>query len=137
MELLRWKTRISVLWLVMVVNYMILSSLNVRTRLVAGEGEATAPNQVIAVTIPFILAWLPFIMAWLSLTLKDSANRWTNMIVGILFAIRFTLTVIPNPADVEGVTITTILMQLATIMLPLAASLLIIWYAWKWPKQEA
>lgn len=38
--------------------------------------------------------FIPFIMAWLSLTLKDSANRWTNLVLGILFAVLFILALI-------------------------------------------
>jgi hypothetical protein len=71
---------------------------------------------------------IPSLMVFLSLTLKANANRWVNIIVGIVsivaliatffvgeFSARYTF-----QAVIEGVLIT-----------------LIIWSAWKWPAQEA
>jgi hypothetical protein len=133
MELLRWKTRISMLWMIMVINYLLLMSLNLQASGGTGGGEMPTFRQV-------IVAFIPFIMAWLTLTLKDSANRWTNLVLGILFAIMFITIVILALAGGGGeaaTPLTTIFAGSAMILLPLVASLLIIWYAWKWPKQVA
>ena len=79
----------------------------------------------------FVMAiWMaiPSVMVFLSLTLKANANRWVNIIIGIIsivvlgatffageFSARYTF-----QAIVEGVLIA-----------------LIVWHAWKWPKKEA
>ena len=133
MELLRWKTRISMLWMIMVMNYLLLISL-MQAPGGTGGGEMPTFGQV-------IVAFIPFIMAWLTLTLKDSANRWTNLVLGILFAIMFITIVILALAGGGGeaaTPLTTIFAGSAMMILfPIGASLLIIWYAWKWPKQVA
>jgi len=74
---------------------------------------------------------VPLIMAFLSMTLKDSINRWANIIVGIVF------TVFQVVALIEILTLPTvyayaILMELSKVVAPA----LIVWYAWK-SKQKA
>ena len=79
------------------------------------------------------LFWLiPFTMAFLSLTLKDSANRWANIIVGIAWAGLHILALILKPLLIQG--------QLALAFMEASRTVvaaLIVWHAWKWPKQEA
>jgi hypothetical protein len=130
MELLRWKTRIAVLWLILTVNfsaYIFLGLLSPGTIKELLETRAdTGTTPIIAV-----LFFIPFIMAWLSLTLKDSANRWTNLVLGILFAVFFIVQFIGYAA--AG----TPTIRLIDILFAFVVILLIVWYAWKWPKQEA
>ena len=78
-----------------------------------------------------IFWFIPLILAFLSLTLKDSANRWTNFVLGILWAIGL----------VYGLIILSVGGKSAAILVGyslgiVAATALIAWYAWKWPKQE-
>jgi branched-subunit amino acid transport protein len=63
-------------------------------------------------------------MAFLSLTLKDSLNRWLNIIVGAIFAVLWFINVIEatQSAYWGGA-----LLTLSAIV----ASALIVWYAWK------
>ena len=79
------------------------------------------------------LFWLiPFTMAFLSLTLKDSVNRWANIIVGIAWAGLHILALIVKPLLIQG--------QLALAFMEFSRAVvaaLIVWHAWKWPKQEA
>jgi len=76
--------------------------------------------------------WAPLVMAFLSVTLKDSANRKANMIVGVVFTVlnifHLTehLTTAPPTAH-----------QLLIIGSTVVVTALIVWYAWKWPKQES
>ncbi len=69
--------------------------------------------------------------AVLSLTLKDKANRWANIILGIfyagfiLFELTMSLTTVVHPY--------VILMDSSVIV----AAAFIAWYAYKWPKQQA
>ncbi len=73
-----------------------------------------------------ILMAIPIFMVFLSLTLKAKANRWTNIIVGISQIGLVLGSAIGDPNiywifahGVEAVFLA-----------------LIVWYAWKWPKQE-
>jgi len=69
----------------------------------------------------------PLVMAFLSLTLKDKANRWANIIVGIVFA-GFML--IASSIGLAQTAAYSILMILSGFV----ATVLIVWYAYKWPK---
>ena len=86
------------------------------------------PELLLIYAIPYFL--VPLAMAFLSLTLKDKANRWSNIIVGIvltgLHIIDSLAVVMANPTALD------ILMSLSIIVAPA----LIIWYAWK-SKQKA
>ena len=51
--------------------------------LVSGTSEIPVTNAMMLV-LSIILA-IPILMSFLSLTLKDKANRWANIIIGIFF----------------------------------------------------
>jgi len=79
-----------------------------------------------------IILLVPLVMAFLSLTLKDSTNRWANIISGIVLtglAIFGLIGVLAEPT----VYAYAVLLSTAGVVAPA----LIAWYAWKWPKQEA
>ncbi|MDL5504013.1 MAG: DUF6326 family protein, partial [Candidatus Methanoperedens sp.] len=58
-------------------------------RIMAGEVEGTKIGPELIFLFAFLFL-IPLIMAFLSLTLKDSINRWANIIVGTVFATFFT-----------------------------------------------
>ena len=70
---------------------------------------------------------IPVVMLFLSLTWKYQANRWANLIVGIFFIV---LNLIGLPSYPWGY-------DKFLIIVGLVFNILIVWYAWKWPKQEA
>jgi hypothetical protein len=74
-----------------------------------------------------ILMMIPSVMVFLSLILKPKVNYWTNITIGILyFAV--------SGANLIGETwIYYILFGIIEMII----SLLIIWYAWRWPKQSS
>ena len=76
-----------------------------------------------------ILITIPSVMIFLSLTLKPKANRWANIILGIVY----TGVNIWNVLSFEEPWAYIIFFNIVEIVL----TLLIAWYAWKWPKQEA
>jgi len=136
MEVLAWKVRISVLWLFCAVAMsasMVLSLMDpgVIEGVMAGEMEAW---QISAGLLLFVsLFWLiPLVMAFLSLTLKDAANRWANIILGIVFAVFTIVNVIAHTMKGEP-PVGHLLIVLSMIVVPA----LIAWHAWKWPTQEA
>ncbi len=121
-----WKIKISVLWLFSAVAFLahqILALLEpgVIAGIIAGEveGMKIGPELILLFAVLFLV---PLIMAFLSLTLKDSINRWANIIVGAVFA-AFFIDVIATVAKVSG----EILMTFSTVV----ALVLIVWYAWK------
>jgi len=75
-----------------------------------------------------IIMTIPSVMIFLSLSLKSKANRWANIILGIVYT---------------GIILGTLLMGGAWAYYKFYAVIemiltgLIAWYAYKWPKQEA
>ena len=135
MEILRWKARLSVLWVLLAVitsAYMILSlmSLGVIEDIITGQFYGT---QISGGFLAFwSLFWLiPLIMAVLCFSLKDSANRWLNFIMGILFVIFYLLDTIQRLILGEAL----IALGVLDIAAPVVAAF-IAWFAWRRPKQE-
>jgi len=128
MERLTWKIRISVLWLFMAVPMSAHSALSFMERDVV---EQMWEKQMgVGMLVFTALFWLvPLIMAALSLTLKDSANRWANIVLGIVF------TLLNIGHLVEHFT-PPVVHQILILASTVVVTALIAWYAWKWPKQE-
>lgn len=123
-----WKIKISVLWLFASIAFLahqiiVLMEPGVIAQLMAGiaEGQKISPGMIL---FSAILILVPMMMAFLSLTLKDSLNRWLNIIVGTVFAVIWFISVIEatRSAYWGGA-----LMTLSAVV----ASALIVWYAWK------
>jgi len=128
MEVLRWKTRIAVLWVFMAVA---MSAHSIFSFMVPELVEEMWEMEMGPGMMLFMaLFWLiPLIMAVLSLTLKDSPNRWANFILGIVFTIlnivHFTEHLSPPSAC-----------QILIIGSTVVVTGLIAWFAWKWPKPQ-
>jgi len=124
-----WKIKIAVLWLIgegTALAYMILMLM--QPGIIEQIMAEVTPELLLIYAIPYFL--VPLVMAFLSLTLKDKANRWSNIIVGIvltgLHILDSVAAVTANPTALD------ILMSLSIIVAPA----LIVWYAWK-SKQKA
>jgi hypothetical protein len=91
--------------------------------LIAGELGGFKINQVCA-----IIMAIPSVMVFLSLTLMPKANRWANIILGVIYTVIILLTLL-----MPGVWAHYIFVGIVEVVL----TALIVWYAWKWPKQEA
>ena len=131
METLRWKTRIAVLWVfgavAMSAHSLFVFMNPALMKEMMAELEAGGPGMLVYMS----LFWLvPLWLAFLSMTLKDSCNRWTNFILGIIFTI---LSIVHLFQPCVGTQVHQWL--IAVSMVVVAA--LIAWYAWKWPKQES
>ena len=72
-----------------------------------------------------VLWLIPLTMAFLSLTLKDSANRWASIIVGIVWAAIGILDL--GETLIQG----WLTLALVGVSKTVAAAL-IVWYAYKW-----
>jgi hypothetical protein len=123
-----WKIKITVLWLFAAVAFLahqilVLMEPGIIAQLMAGEaeGQKIGPELILSFAI---LMLVPMVMAFLSLTMKDSINRWVNIIVGGVFAALWFIGVVDAALSAYwgGA-----LMTLSAVV----ASALIVWYAWK------
>ena len=133
MELLRWKTRISILWIMEAIGmsvymFLLFTKAGVLQGIMAGNINGMSINEGLRFYFA-IFWWIPFIMAFLTLTLKDRANRWTNHVMGILFAIFCTIGLVESAIKGMPAAIT------VDYFIGVVFAALIAWYAWKWPKQ--
>ena len=93
------------------------------------EVVASFPMTHEVMLVSAITMVTPIFMVVLSLTLKDRANRWANIIAGIFWVGYDLLMVISTFHTAPAYEI-----FLGFVYLIFAAP--IVWYAWKWPKQE-
>jgi hypothetical protein len=129
MEHLTLKIRISVLWIFMAVAMSAHSVLGFMDRDVVEQMWEMQMGAGMLVVVA--LFWLvPLIMAALSLTLEDSANRWANIVLGIVF------TLINIWHLVEHLTTGPAVHQILIIASTVVVTALVAWQAWKWPKQD-
>ena len=125
-----WKIKISVLWLFDEVAglggvVLMLLEKDVLAELVEfGTIEGMVVSAPEYLLVGAIALLVPLVMAFLTLTLKDSTNRWANIIVGIVFIV---LGVSDLPAYLAKPSAYGGLMMLAGWV----ALALIVWYAWK------
>ena len=127
------KVKLSGLWVATVflyiyVDYFSLFVPGVLENMIAGLVADTG----IQITTEFLLAGLTFVMIAslmivLALTLKAKANRWTNIIVGILQIVVVLSSFFIGEAEAHYIFGSGVELVLLS---------LIVWYAWKWPKQE-
>lgn len=134
MENLALKVKLAVLWLFVAVSMSVVVSVmfmvpGVIEEIMAGEiaGMKMGHELLLIVAITYFLG--PLVMAVLSLTLKDSTNRWVNIILGIFYTGFILLQLISNIATVTYPY--AILMDISAVV----AAALIAWYAYKWPKK--
>jgi hypothetical protein len=70
-------------------------------------------------------------MAFSTLTLRDSVNRWTNVIVSIVYIILTLVDLTDYLAEPTAYEHAILQGIVAIVLLALIA-----WYAYRWPKQE-
>ncbi len=129
MERLTWKTKLSVLWLCMAVAMSAHSVLSFVKQDVVEEMWQMQIGTGMATMMA--LFWLiPLIMAVLTLILKDSASRWTNIVLGIVFTLLNIWHLFEHlaPPMVE---------QILIVGSTVVATALVALFAWRWPKQQA
>ena len=137
MELLRWKARLSVLWVFMAVGMLAAMLLlfmmpDEIKEMMAGEFLGMQLTEGVMVII--MLFWLiPLVMAALCLTLNDSPVRWLNFVLGILFGLCFIAGIVDCLVEGESLSVALWVMMIAGLLV----AFFITWYAWKLPKLEA
>ena len=68
-------------------------------------------------------------MAFLSMTLKGSANRWGNIILGVAFTF-FNALGLVSTIFIEQRPVYEILTEASKVVV----AAIIVWHGWKWPK---
>jgi MFS family permease len=131
-SVLIWKLRIAVLWIFLAVcqsagMVLLLFQPGAIRGLMAGElwGYNThSAGAQLGIALSF---FIPMAMAYLTLVLKDAANRRTNAVLGVVWAVGSIAALVGQPAGISAgagfVVIVTILV-----------ALLIVWHARKWPR---
>ena len=139
METLRWKTRIAVLWVFMVVADLAHGLL---VTWEPGGVEKMVSHMVARGSGWFLFEafffLVPLCMAFVSMTVKDSLNRWINFVLGTLFTtiniIHFFQCGVPlGSGPITEPTAHHILLVGSTVVV----TAVITWHAWNWPEQEA
>ena len=98
--------------------------------LIAGETAVPVTRELLLVFA--ILFVIPIFMVFLSVALKDKANRRANIILGIFFVgfdllfLILILFILPASAAYD---------IFLAFVYPVFTGL-VVWHAWKWPKQE-
>jgi len=106
-----------------------LSNPDALQSLLAKTGPIVAsPELLLVMSIIFVV---PILMSVLTLTLKYPVSRWANRILGILYAM------IILAFWVLGFVLRSAGYEIVWSTAQLVFALLVVWYAWKWPKQEA
>jgi len=91
--------------------------------IIAGELEGIQITQETLVASAMLMV-IPILMIFISLALKARANRWVNMILGIVyFAVNLITMLTTGGAWVYYYVFVTV---------EVVFSALIVWYAWKW-----
>jgi uncharacterized membrane protein HdeD (DUF308 family) len=125
------KVKIAGLWVAVMFMYIYVDFI---ARFMPGNIEEAIAGKMgpfpvtqVALLAAMILMTIPSVMVFLSLTLKAKANRWTNIIVGILHIVLALVNVIGESWAfyIYGTIVEIVFLSL------------IVWHAWKWPKQEA
>jgi hypothetical protein len=120
------KIKLSGLWTALMLTYLLGDVLRIFSGdFVAGQVEGMQVTQGMYLGLAILLV-IPAVMVFLSLTLPYKGNRWTNIILAIVFFV-FNLIGLPTyPSAYDQF----------LIIVGLVFNALTVWYAWRWPGQE-
>jgi len=121
-----WKIKIAVLW--STIEFCMITFMLIEQSIPMEVVAETTPGEILAITIS---ALIPPIMAFLALTLKNSINRWLNIILSIFFILAVTLF-----TGFELIPTAYLPSVIMIAIVQIVALVLIVWYAWK-SKQKA
>jgi hypothetical protein len=115
------RIRLSALWVALMLTYLLGDVLRIFSGdFVAGTVGGMQVTQGMYLGLAILLV-IPIVMVLLSLTLKRTANRWTNSIVAIFFFV-FNLIGLPTyPSAYDKF----------LIIVGLVFNALTVWYAWR------
>ena len=125
------KIKISSLWVSVMLCYIYgdyfgLYKPGALQEMLAGKMGPLGPTTQLILLGTSAMMALPSVMVFLSLVLKPRLNRWLNIIFGAIYTVIILITM-------PGEWVFYIFLGVIEI----ALTTLIVWYAWKWPTQEA
>jgi hypothetical protein len=121
------RIKLSALWVALMLTFLLGDVMRIFSGdFIAGDMGGMQVNQAMYLGMA-VLFVIPICMVYLSLTLKDSVNRWVNIIVAIIF---FVINLVGLPTYPSAY-------DQFLIVVGLVFNILIVWNAWKWPKQDA
>ena len=130
MKILTLKMRILVLWIFTAVSITTECAFYLYEK---GQIEKVMSGEIAAGLVLWTCRWLiPFVLAFLTVTLRDKANRRTNLVFGAIF-VAFNIFQFVMRAAL-GVDLPPFLIII--ILSSTVAAALILWYAIRWPKDE-
>jgi hypothetical protein len=118
------KVKLSTLWVFVMFNMVFADIVGFLNPGALEEMIAMKPAQGLLLVFSILLE-IPIAMIVLSRLLKYRANRWANIIAGVITILYV----------IGGGNTSVSYIFFATI--EVACMLLIVWYAWKWTEQEA
>ncbi len=125
-ELKDRKVILSTLWIFATLNYIYADVFTLFFVLgVQKETGAMAPGAVLGFAV---LMETGIAMVLLSRILEYGANRWANIIVGVIHTASVFSSLFTEPPTPSYVLFASV---------EIVCTLVIIWYAWKWPKAES
>ncbi|MDQ2889731.1 MAG: DUF6326 family protein [Gemmatimonadota bacterium] len=124
------KIRISALWASVMFCYIYGDYLGLYVPgqiagMLQGQGPIGSTSQATLAAVAILMA-VPAVMIFLSLVLPAELNRWVNIAVGVILTVIVLITM-------PGAWAFYILLSTVEV----ALQLVIVWYAWNWPRQEA
>ncbi|WP_342304821.1 DUF6326 family protein [Methanolobus sp. ZRKC5] len=124
------KLKLSALWVAVMGLYVYVDIFDLyrpgeMEHIIAGN-MGPFPTTQVSLLLAMVLMMIPSLMIFLSMALPAKANRWTNIIVGILSIV----VVIGNVIGESWV------FYIFGSIVEFVLLSLIVEYAWKWPKQE-
>lgn len=124
------KIKLSALWIVLMVFYIYADIFSLHRpgqieKMISGLMGHFPVTQISLLTASILMA-IPAIMIFLSLSLNPKANRWVNITLGILYTV----------VGIGNLIGETWAYYISYGIVEIGLTLLIVLYAWKWPKQE-
>ena len=119
------KVRLSILWIVVMFNVVMADIFGFGIESMSGSQTQEFQATQVQMLIFAIIMEIPIAMIFLARILKYRANRWANIIASI---ITIAFVIIGGSAELHYYFFAAV---------EIVCMLLIIGYAWKWPKQEA
>ena len=128
------KIKLAGLWVTLMFLYIYM---DIVSFYLSGHIESIIAGEVVGIQITplfllgvIILMTIPSLMVFLSLMLKAKANRWVNIILGILHIGLALFVSFIGDGDILAYGLFGTIVEVVVLSL-------IVWYAWKWPKQES
>ena len=126
------KIKLSALWVALMFFYLYRDVLAFYEpghleALIAGEVAGIPITQVFLLGSAVLMA-IPSLMVFLSLALKAKANRWVNIILGIVH-----IAILAGTSFVGEISP----LYIFYVIVEFVLMALIVWHAWRWPAREA